>query len=682
MNRWPLNNAYVWETAPFLRVLLPFAAGILFYDRVNLPASAGTWPLVAAVALFIVYAWATYTRKSSEAVPFMALTMLMFCCGISVSSFSDIRNHAEWFGNNTDKATVYLARIAETPTEKEHTWKLPVTLIHAVNEAKVSPVGGKAFVYLYKDRQPMLLHKGDSVWLPSRWQPIHNAGNPFEFDYAAYCNRNNIHYQQTCAVNDIRLYATHAADDERVTERVHNWCMTQLEQYITDAKTKGLMQAMLLGDEVNLDEDLRQAFSETGIIHIIAISGGNVAIFFIVISFLLRWIKHKKYLWISYAIALPMVWFYVLMAGASPSAIRAALMFTLLTIAIVLQKNNNALNTLLATAFLLLFAQPMWLFSLGFQLSFVAVLSLILFYSPVYEWLRPKYKVVKWVWSATAASIAAEVLVAPLVIYYFHTFPLLFLVANVVAYFFMGAVLILGIVIIVSSSIPLVAAFAGECAMKSFEWFDKIITPLQGFNPQSFHFLMLSGPELMVLYVAIGGIMYFLLRHNKSGLFTGLVALCVLAASLCGDEWIRLHQQRLVVYNVGKANHIEMIKGRNYTVLQADTVADKKTAYAVKPAHTNWRAWEERPMRHEELFEINGKTVLLLHEDIKTEQHFPVDYVVINFRGHPDLVKLNRIFSPEKIVIGNGYTRREQDELVKGLGNVHATTREGAFVVK
>ena len=146
---------------------------------------------------------------------------------------------------------------------------------------------------------------------------ITNAGNPFEFDYAAYCRRNDILYQQSCSANDIRLYAPASEVGTPFIDHAHDWCMAQLDKYIADPKTKGLIQAMILGDEVNLDEDLLQSYADTGIIHIIAISGGNVLIFFIFISALLWWIRDKKHLWIKYAIALPLVWFYVLMAGAA-----------------------------------------------------------------------------------------------------------------------------------------------------------------------------------------------------------------------------------------------------------------------------------------------------------------------------------------------------------------------------
>ncbi len=696
MKRWPLHKAYFWETAPFFRILLPFAAGILSYDRSWFFNLSGTASLIFAVVLLLVYLVFVLLEKSkgiSALVQFLLISILLLLCGYSISNISDIRNNTAWFGRDVSKTKSYLVRISDAPAEKENTWKLKVSVISCVDSGKVRPTTGKAFLYLFKDRFPMLLHKGDTLFVPGDWQPIKNAGNPFEFDYAAYCRRNNICYQQFCSVNDTRLLATHDPLSTPFIDRVHEWCMAQLALYLPEPKTRGLLQAMLLGDEVNLDEELLQSYSETGIVHIIAISGGNVAVFFFAISLLLWWLKLKKHLWIKYAIALPLVWFYVMMAGANPSAIRAAVMFSLLAGGIMLQKSNNSLNQLLATAFLLLCAQPMWLFSVGFQLSFVAVLSLIIFYNPVYKWLSPAHKITKGLWSAIVASISAEILVAPLVVYYFHIFPLLFIVANVAAYLFMSLVLYMSMAIIALSGIPVGAKVIGTCTIWIVTRFDRIVTWLQSCNPVSFRFIMLTGAEMVFIYFLISGIAVFLMKKNKPALFTGTMAACLLLLCFCKGQWSRMHQHRLIVYNTGKANHIELIKGGDYAVLYKDTGSQKKADYIIKPSHIGWRvhlpdrqAWREDSTAPREIVSINGKSVLILNTVVDTSIRFHTDYLVVNFTGKIEARVLQRIFSPSLIIIGNNYSRRQQQRFKKEFAKtgvlVHCISEDGAFVLE
>lgn len=688
MKRWPINEAYFWETAPFFRILLPFVAGILCYERGWLYKPDGTFLVVVTSAAFLLYAMSVFVFKAARTYlgfSFLLLNVILFFAGMSVSYYNDARHDAEWFGNNISEKKSYVAVVTGLPTEKEHSWKLPVAVIGAVKESKVRTVSGKAFLYLYKDEFPMQFHKGDTVLLPGKWEVIRNPGNPFEFDYAGYCRRDNICYQQSCEINNVRLFGSGDPNALPVIDRTHDWCMQQLDRYLADAKTRGLIQAMLLGDEINLDEDLRQSYSETGIVHIIAISGGNVAIFFIVISALLWWLRDKKYLWIKYAVALPFVWFYVMVAGAPPSAVRAAIMFSLLAFSVMLEKNNNSLNTLFATAFLLLCAQPMWLFSVGFQLSFVAVLSLILFYGPIYKWLSPATKVTGMLWATVAASLAAELLAAPLVVYYFHTFPLLFIVANVAAYLFMGLVLILGIAIVGVSWIPALAKCLGVVTVWIVTVFDRIVNWLQSCNPVSFHFLMLTGVETLLVYAVIGCIVLFLIRQQKQALFAGMAAACVLWLCFCNDEWRRLNQQRFVVYSLGKVEQAELIEGDRYTVLVTDTGSRKRIDYAVKPAHIGWRAWRQDSVDHKELFNINGKSVLVPHHEINPDDHFHVDYLIVTGSDANDPLKLKRVFTPRVVVISNSSSKKSQDKQAQAFlragMQVHIVGRDGAFVL-
>src|SRR6185437_7017911 len=216
-------------------------------------------------------------------------------------------NDSAWFGSHISNNNSYIVRITDAPKEKERTWKIPVSVLNVVQNNKAVPATGEAFLYIYKDWRSVDFQKGDTLIVHGNWQPIKNPGNPFEFDYAHYCALNNLYYQQFLFTDNIVLYGKGTLKEVSIIGRSHNWCMQQLDRYITDTATKGLIQAMLLGDEVNLDEHILQSYSETGIVHVIAISGSNVTFFFAIISALLWWLRNKKHLWIKYIIALPLI---------------------------------------------------------------------------------------------------------------------------------------------------------------------------------------------------------------------------------------------------------------------------------------------------------------------------------------------------------------------------------------
>lgn len=682
MKRWPLHNPYFWETAPFFRILLPFAAGIWLYDVHPMNV------LPAAVALFLLLAPAMLMNGGSAVLSVIRLILLnvfLFLAGMAVAGYNDAGNTPDDISHFAPDTNPFLVRISEEPADRTHTTKIPVSIIAMADGRSYKPVSGHAILYLNREQGASSLHKGDTILVPGNWQPVSDPGNPLEFDYARHCRRNNIKYRQLCQPGDLLLYATGRSGNGSLADRCHELCIKQLDTYLADIKTKGLIQAMLLGDEVNLDDELRQSYSDTGIVHIIAISGGNVTLFFLLISALLWWLKDKKHLWLKYALALPLVWFYVLMAGSSPSAVRAAIMFSLLAFSVMLQRNNNSLNTLLATAFLLLCAQPMWLFSIGFQLSFAAVLSLILFYTPIHKLLSPGNFVMRQIWTVLAASLAAEILVAPLVIYYFHTFPAMFLIANAAAYLFMGMVLLLGIVIIATSPLAVVAKATGSVTIWLVSVFDRIVTILQGLNPPSFKYLLLTGTTLAIIYFIIAGAASFLIHKSKRSLFIALTACCVFMAVQIADTWACLHQEKLIVFNTPQTTHIELIRGDHYSVLSSDTLS-RRTRYATDPAHTHLRAWQQASDGKNELLTVHGKKILVLNTDIRSPDRFPIDYVIVNSPKYPDASILKKIFSPACVVMGNSFPVKRQlqfSEDCKQAGLcAHIVCRDGAFTAE
>lgn len=673
MKRWPLHKAYFWDTAPFFRLLLPLVTGIVLYPLWKGSLMVVLFTVLFAYLLFLATGIFKIQNATRRTATFVSLHIFFIFLAFALCFLNDVRNDKQWFGATVNTADFYKVRVRETPAEKESTYKLQVEVLESILPDRSQTAKGGAFLYVYKGKKTPVFNNGDTLIVSNKWQPIKNAGNPFEFDYARYCARNNIYFRQFIGPKDIKHHHPGNASDNSYTESAHKWCMATLEHYVNDKRTLGLIQSMLIGDEVNLDNDTRQAFTETGIVHVIAISGGNIAILFVLVMAMLSWLRHKKYLWVKYALALPLVWFYVLMAGASPSAVRAAVMFTILAIGFVIQrrKDNNSLNQLFATAFILLVAQPMWLYAIGFQLSFIAVLSLILFYKRVYRFWIPGNKVLKALWGTIAASIAAEILVAPIVIYYFHTFPLMFIVSNVVAYVLMSCVLILGMAIIALSSIPFVASAIATATTWFVSVFFSIISFLQTLEPASLHTLRLDIISTILVYLLVTFAAIYLIHRKRYAVVSAVVVLATLLTSL-GIQWHHdKMQRRLVVYNVGKLHHIELITGRVHTVVASNASALAMISYAVTPSHIGWQTLDRAKGTLPPILTVSGKMVVTLSDtaDLR-RQAGQADKVIIAYKAKTkDLRIIDSLFSPETVILGSSMSGRQ-------LGNWKAICSE------
>jgi competence protein ComEC len=687
MKRWPLHKAYFWDTAPFFRLLLPLVTGIALYSLWKGSLVAALFTVLFAYLLFLITGIFKAQSVIKRTATFVSLNIFFVFLSFVLCHLNDVRNDKQWFGATVNTADFYKVRVRETPKEKERTWKLQVEVLESILPDQAQTAKGEAFVYIYKSKKTPLVHKGDTLIVSNKWQPVKNAGNPFEFDYAGYCARNNIYHQQFIGAKEIKEHILANRSDVTYTEKAHEWCMETLEHYIEDEEILGLIQSMLIGDEANLDEGTRRVFSDTGIVHVIAISGGNIAVLFVLVMTLFRWLKHKKYLWLKYTLALPLVWFYVLMAGASPSAVRAAVMFTILALGFVVQrrKDNNSLNQLFATAFILLVAQPMWLHAIGFQLSFIAVLSLILFYRRINRIWIPGNRIVRALWSSVSASVAAEILVAPIVVYYFHSFPVMFIVSNLLAYALLSSVLVLGMAIIAFSSVPAVASVISFVVSLFVGVFLGAIHYLQKYEPYTFHTLRINETELSLLYLVILFITLYLLYRKRLVLLSGAAVLVLLFISLSID-WARdKKQRRLVVYNIGKWSYIELLEGNSNHILVAPDF--EKVDHVVMPAHIGWQVpWGDYKKGIVQVG-IADKHVHLLYDTSYFRQGAKqIDCAIIAYKAKTkDLRLIDSLLHPETIVISYSMPARQLNNWKaicseKGI-RLHSM-QDGAFILE
>lgn len=616
--------------------------------------------------------------------------LALLCLGFAASFIHDDRQQKNWFGKYIAQADAFVVKITVPPQEKEKTWKLTVSIDGVIEDDTLKPLTGKAFVYVYKSGNRFRANVGDLFIVPPAWQAIKNPGNPHEFDYANYCKRNQFFYQQFLSEKDLEKIKEGNLHETSWATRTHIWAMQQLAAHVKDKSTLGLLQAMLLGDEINFSDEDRQRYVDTGIIHIVAISGGHIAFLMWLITAALFWIKKKKHQWIKMAVAIPVVIFYVLVAGAPPSAIRAAVVFSLLAVSVILSSRNNPLNTLLAATFGILLINPSLLFAVGFQLSVIAVLSLLVFYKRIYAWYFPSNKSIKFLWSAVAASLAAEILVAPLVVFYFHLLPASFLVANVVAALLMAVVMILGLMIIIFTKWVVAANALGCLTSFIVAHFHRVIDFIRLFNPPAFKYLHLSLIELLLCYFLIASLAVLIIRKTKPAIYCSLFSACLLLFSFNLKAWKTLHQERFIIYNVSKHALAEYVCGNHYSIVSESeyTVSEKKIDYATRENHIATRAWKQRKITQQALVQFQQQTILFLKNPLQNDTAFlvPIDFLVVEYPIRKfEATKLQQLFHFKKLIV-TGNQRRKQlqtwkDSCAKHNMDAHFTMLDGAFAI-
>jgi competence protein ComEC len=423
------------------------------------------------------------------------------------------------------------------------------------------------------------LQSGDSLLVPHRWKRIRNSGVPGDFDIAGYYASKQIYLRSFCKMREVIVCGHNKRLQRNWLQAISSRAAGVLDRSIQDPTGKALLKAMLLGDETEIDPETREAYSDTGIIHIISISGAHVALLFALIQYALFWVsgKHKKiYLFLLSSI---LIFSYVSMAGAPSSAVRAAAMFFLVQLGILSGQKNNPLNQLCAAAFIMLLFRPLWLYHIGFQLSFLAVSSLMIYYAPLIRLWPAKNKGAIALRNAIAASIAAEILVAPLVAYYFHSFPLLFLPANLIAALGMTLLESMGIALLLFHKIGLLASALADAITVISQLFHLLIHYLQNASFDALKRIYLSLPALLCCYLLIVASYQLIKRKSRKAVLVLLLCLSVLSGIHCmyivqGSTkellvlWWQAKGPNAIVMKSGKARRLQGINCNQRTIQQ------------------------------------------------------------------------------------------------------------------
>lgn len=579
-----------WLNAnPFLRAWLPFAAGIAAW------LLGYTQPpqllYVAALYLLCVLLWMLLIKRSrpvlKSAFGLLAQVFLVVF-GWGLCDFHDARRHAGDVSTLLSaEPEYYSGYVSDLPAEKKKTVKAEVTLQHAKVGDVWRPVSGKVIVYLEKDSAARLLQAGGRIVFSAALREVSPPLNPNEFDYKKYLALKNIFYTAYLPVEgwtaipgreEFSLYT--------YSQKVRQRLLGLYRESGLSGDEFAMVAALVLGYDDEIDQPLMNAYSHTGTLHVLSVSGLHVGIIYLMLSYLLGFLDRKRLLkWLKVFVILTVLWFFVLLAGFSAPAVRAALMFSLILVGKTLFEHVEVTNIVFAAAFFSLCYNPFWLGDVGFQLSYLAVLGIILLYPRFYTLFTFSSGLLDKIWALCSVSIAAQIATLPLTLYYFHQLPVLFLLTNLVLIPASTLIMYGGMLILLLSKIPVVCSalvgltgFAVKAMNATALYFD------------SFPFCVIDNINLslvnMILMYVLIGLLYAALDRRSFRLFAFSIALCVIMCVISIAYTInRPEDNQLVIYHADKSAAMQLLSG-NTVVQLTDTAPDPRLAAVLKENFT------------------------------------------------------------------------------------------------
>lgn len=644
---------------PFVRILIPFALGILCYRMFPTCRFTLSEVLVIGVSLLALSVLSAFVVKrylyNWIFGPIMAISL--FFMGYSLVWDHEPETSKDYFRNSEENAHHYLARVYDCPTARDKSIRTVIELEYQFGDSLHSfPVSGKVMAYLPKT-DTFALHYGDLILVKAPIGEVQGPKNPGEFDYQAYLSRKGITGQTFLRDKEwTNLQANSANPLYAFSYRFRDRLLASLQSSGLKDDEFGVAAAILLGYDDKLADEVRRNYVAAGSMHILCVSGLHVGIIYLFASFLLGFLDRKRWqTTLKQILLLALIWFYTLIAGLAPSILRASMMISVVIIGEMIQRKGFVLNSLAASALILLCINPNNLFEIGFQLSYAAVLGIVVLHRPIYNLLYVKNKLLDKVWSITALSLAAQLATVPFTLFHFNQFSSYFWLSNLLMTPLSFVVVISGMLLLMVSWIPLLSVWMGHWVLSVVYVMNEVVARIERLPFSFVKGLYVNDFEFAMLLLAFGLLLVTVGMRRRRALIGMLSAMLLFMVSVTLRTYALDEQKALVFYSFRKHTAVDFITGKEHVLLADGALLEDVSAvdYSLKGAwarrqlstHPRVIGFDEdykdtRLIKRKNLISFDGKlTALWDGQRLRDSLSYslPVDYLLVFGKQKPDM---------------------------------------------
>ncbi len=688
-----------WKQAPLVRLLIPLSTGIVLQWYLQCYISF-ILLCMGSFALAYLFFHALSSSNLYMARKWQGAVFYLFVGSLAMLLVwqKDSRHRSSWYGNMYSDSSVLLVKINEPLIEKPASYRAEGGIISVLNGEKKYSATGKILLYFSKDSAANALKYGDLILVKKNPEPIRNSGNPGAFDFKRYEAFQQTYQQVFLTPSDWACtHQSRASGFYRFLYLTRAKIISNLHQFMgSSSQALGIAEALLIGYKEDLDRDLVQAYSNTGVVHIIAISGLHLGLIYAVLLWVLNrlpLIKNTRHF--KVILLLGCLWFFSLLTGASASVLRSAVMFTVIIIGKYYFKKSSIYNSLSASAFLLLCYNPYLLWDVGFQLSYLAVVGIVALQKPLYRAVYVPNVWLRKLWEMIAITLAAQVAAFPICLYYFHQFPNMFLFTNLLVVPLSTVILFGEILLLALSPIQFLAAYTGKALTILIHLMNSIIMYFSGFSFSVADKIYATIATTLLLYGVVAFFCAWLIYQHKKFLTFSLICLAAFAGIHALARIQLQGQQKMVVYNVPKHRAVDFIASDKY-VFVGDSIlamAGSLQNFHLKPARTEMHLSQEEhdlpALGHTNYYwQYHQRKMIFLDSAIVFEpadRIIPVDLLLLSHNANVKMKDITRAIRPAMVVMDASNSlwkieawKKECEEL---LLRSHSVSEQGAYIL-
>ncbi|MEO6583092.1 MAG: ComEC/Rec2 family competence protein, partial [Ferruginibacter sp.] len=644
---------------------------------------------------FFIFPLAKRFRLQSYHGLIIQAILLVF--GAFISWGKDVRNHPQWYGHIYTDSQMLVVKLEEPLVKKEKTFKAIVAVEAILQSDAFIPAKGDLILYFTPDSINATLQYGDYLLVNKKLQPITNSGNPGAFNYRRYAAfQQQFHMAFIGKNNYVLLPQKNKNAFNQFIFQSRQQIISTLQKFLSkDKKIIGIAEALLIGYKQDLDKDLVQAYSNTGVVHIIAISGLHLGLIYAVLIYLFNILPFfKRSTFLKVISILTCLWLFSILTGSSASVLRSAVMFTCIVIGKNYFKQSSIYNSLAASAFILLCYNPYFLWDVGFQLSYLAVIGIVWLQRPIKNLLYTKMRLVNKVWEMVAVTLAAQVAAFPICIYYFHQFPNVFLLTNFITVPLSTIILFGEILLLLLSWLPSVAVIAGKVISYLIAFMNWVIERFDNLSWSVTDQIYANIYTTWLLYGLVFFVCAWLLYRKKIYLHFTLLCFLLFSALHARTYILSRQQLKVIVYNIPKMQGIDFIERRTYSFV-GDSMLQAKGLFQnfhLKPARINLQVQPSSynlydAMAGQDIGIFHGKRILIVDKPLDYRPINPkilVDVLIISHSPNVTIEGLLNALQPGIIVFDASNSLWKIEKWKQSCSALllpfHSVPEEGAFV--
>lgn len=561
------NIMVILRQIPLLRLLIPLCAGILlsFHSQSKIPIVALILGLgLNSLVLLIIHLFGSrlYSLRWLYGF-FLALWFILLGFSLEMITRDTMTpSHFQSYISCQGTWVVVVKHIKSRGNRVE--WITEMHGIRVDTSSDYTNLEGRLKINVPSDSFSSAIHLFDTIAINGSIQGIAAPLNPNTFDYQRYMMAKNIFYQMRLTEKQWKLIGKAKKNVWTAIFSMRTRAIEILRRRLKNEREFVVASALVLGYVDEITEEVQQAYSVSGAMHVLAVSGLHVGIIYIVFDFLFFYLKKIPHYGksIHLVILLLGIWLFVFLTGASPSALRAGVMFSLINMGKLMSRRAGSLNILAATAFTLLCYNPRLLLDVGFQLSFCAVAGILILHPFIHRiWYFPN-RIVRYFWSLSSLSCSAQVTTFPLGVYYFHQFPTYFLITNLLVVPISTLLLPMGLLLLSFDGIPYLGQFFATLFIFVLKLMNVMVFWVEDLPWSAATQLWFDWWEVMSCWVIAAFFTLFLYSGKAKWVLCCLGILQCLALNWTIKSYKQSRQKWVIVYHLPGHTGVEVIIGK------------------------------------------------------------------------------------------------------------------------